>query len=623
MATFITSKNIGQTININDVQTSTSYWKYNHNGSDSSVFSSSPQTITVANANGEFTIISCLSDGTVSGNITSLNLSGGKDISNQITSFDGTGLSSLTFLHLGNNQLISFDGTTLTSLTTLFLSDNQITSFNGTGLSGLTNLSLTNNPLTTFIGGDMGLITSLDFRNSFGGWNITTLETFDGTGLSGLTGLNLTNNPLTTFIGGDMGLITELDFSGWNITTLETFDGTGLSDLTSLELQDNQLTSFNGTGLSSLTGLKLKDNPLTTFIGGDMGLITTLKFGVDGWNITTLETFDGTGLTSLNQLTLNNNQIVLLDVTPITNLSQLELTDNPITPQNWDSILSGLVGLGNEDGNLKVGTTQRTNASTSDYDTLISRNWVIDGTFEIYTPSTFITSKSIGEFINIDIETSEGFWKYFHDGVWSEVYDSGTYAGSFEIEVTAEDGEFTLTSCDDEGTISGDITYLDLNNNGLTEFDGTGLSGLTHLDLNSNGLTSFNGTDLTSLTGLNLAVNELTTFDGTDLSSLTTLDLAGNLLTGLDVSPMTSLTNLYFVGKEYGNPLTSAANDSILNQLEANGLENGVFETINWRTNAGTDDFNTLISRGWTIEGADLVSVVRKLRVKGIGQQNQ
>jgi hypothetical protein len=36
MATFITSKSVGQNINIS-VQTSTGYWKYNHNGSDSSV----------------------------------------------------------------------------------------------------------------------------------------------------------------------------------------------------------------------------------------------------------------------------------------------------------------------------------------------------------------------------------------------------------------------------------------------------------------------------------------------------------------------------------------------------------------------------------------------------------
>ena len=577
------------------------------------------------------------------GLITSLDFSSDGWNITTLETFDGTGLSGLTDLILYNNQLTSFDGTGLTSLTGLNLEGNQLASFNGTGLTGLTRLNLTNNPLTTFIGGDMGLITSLDFSSEF--WNITTLETFDGTGLSSLTSLILDANQLTEF------------------------DGTGLTSLTYLGLGDNQITSFNGVDLSSLTTLKLYNNPLTTFIGGDMGLITSLKFGVDGWNITTLETFDGTGLSSLQQLTLNNNQIVLLDVTPITNLSQLELTDNPITPQNWDSILSGLVGLGNEDGNLKVGTTQRTNASTSDYDTLISRNWTIDGTFEIYTPSTFITSKLTGETINIYVQTTTGYWKYNHNGSDSIVFDQGD--GTQTVEVLNANGKFTIISCDDEGIVIGDIINLILDNNQLTTFDGTGLSGLTSLDLSDNQLTdfngtglsgltslyltnnqltefdgtgltsltqlvlannqltdfngtgltsltylnlegnqlaSFNGTGLTSLITLNLNSNQLTEFDGTGLTSLTQLVLAGNQLTELDVSSLVNLIDLALLGKPGGNPLTSAVNDSILNQLVVNGLEGGYLVTIGGRTASGTADYDTLISRGWSIDGADLPS---------------
>jgi hypothetical protein len=56
------------------------------------------------------------------------------------------------------------------------------------------------------------------------------------------------------------------------------------------------------------------------------------------------------------------------------------------------------------------------------------------------------------------------------------------------------------------------------------------------------------------------------------------------------------------------NPLTPEANDSILDTLELNGLENGEFYTSNGRTVAGTSDYNTLISRNWTIQGADLIS---------------
>ena len=83
MATFITSKAVGDSISIY-VQTSTGFWKYNHDGSDSSVNANGwGNNLPVTNANGEFTIISCLSHGTVSGDITNLGLN-----TNQLTSFD-------------------------------------------------------------------------------------------------------------------------------------------------------------------------------------------------------------------------------------------------------------------------------------------------------------------------------------------------------------------------------------------------------------------------------------------------------------------------------------------------------------------------------------------------------
>ena len=53
MATFITSKLTGETISI-DVQTSTGYWKYKHNGTYSSVFNQDDggETCEVLNSNG-------------------------------------------------------------------------------------------------------------------------------------------------------------------------------------------------------------------------------------------------------------------------------------------------------------------------------------------------------------------------------------------------------------------------------------------------------------------------------------------------------------------------------------------------------------------------------------------
>ena len=56
MATFITSKTVGELLPVNILST-TDYWKYNHDGTDSTVKSNGSHTIQVTNANEEFTII--------------------------------------------------------------------------------------------------------------------------------------------------------------------------------------------------------------------------------------------------------------------------------------------------------------------------------------------------------------------------------------------------------------------------------------------------------------------------------------------------------------------------------------------------------------------------------------
>jgi Leucine-rich repeat (LRR) protein len=704
MATFITSKLSGETINIY-VETSTGYWKYNHNGTDFGPFNQNTgyQSAEVSNENGEFTIISWDNDNEeVGGDVTYLGLQ-----SNQLTSFDGAPLTSLTYLYLNDNQLTSFGGTGLTSLTELDLNSNQLISFDGTPLTSLTYLDLQFNQLTEFYGTGLTSLTYLGLSNN-------QLTEFDGTGLSSLTDLNLSNNHLAGFTGTDLSSLTRLGLSNNQLTE---FDGTGLSSLTDLNLTNNQLATFDGAGLTSLTNLDLTGNPLVTFIGGDMGLILGLNFSTGsgkrgGWSITTLETFDGTGLSSLTSLNLSGNPLTTFiggdmgiteldfssvlggwnittletcDIAGLSGLTNLNLTGNQLTPQNWDSILSDLVDLGNDRGSLSFSTAQRTAISNNDYtelaDTLM---WTIDGTFEIYTPTTFKTSKLTGETINIYVETSTGYWKYNHNGT-----DFGPFnqtAGSQLAEVLNENGEFTIISWDnDNEEVGGDVTRLDLQSNQLSEFDGTGLTSLTYLDLGTNQLTSFDGTPLTSLTYLDLGTNQLTTFDetglstltqlylgnnrlsefdGTPLSSLTELDLGNNQLTEFDGTPLTSLiyldlksnqlsefdgtglssltglnlgtnqlTTLGISNMDYlqylfvdSNLLTPSVNNSLLVKLAANELSNdwnyGQFYTTGGRTSAGTGDYDTLISRGWTIEGADLVSVVRKLRVKGVGQLN-
>jgi len=339
MATFITSKAIGDTIGIY-VQTSTGFWKYNHDGTDSSVFSNPWNgSVPVTNANGEFTLISCDSDGTVNGDITNLQLG-----DSQITSFDGTGLSSLTQLQLDNNQLTSFDGTGLSSLTNLYLNNNQLTSFDGAGLSILTNLYLNNSQLTTFDGTGLSSLTFLVLNGNL-------LTSFDGTGLSSLTQLFLSNNQLTSF------------------------NGTGLSSLTELRLDNNQLTSFNGTGLSSLIFLELPSNQLISL--------------------------DGTGLSSLTDLSLQDNLLTSLDVSPLVNLHYLRLytmgekgeptLTNPITPSSNNQILFDLAQHSINGGQF-ISTNGRTSASNADYDNLVNNlGWSLSGLDSNETTTTTTT----------------------------------------------------------------------------------------------------------------------------------------------------------------------------------------------------------------------------------------
>ena len=263
--------------------------------------------------------------------------------------------------------------------------------------------------------------------------------------------------------------------------------------------------------------------------------------------------------------------------------------------------------------------------------------------------ATFITSKAIGENFIINVSVTSGFWKYNHNGSDSSVFTPGSNTA---ITVANANGEFTIISCNSDGTNSGYVTNINLKNGGLTSFDGTGLSGLTllnignnqltsltnlptsltNLQLSNNQLTSFNGTGLSSLIKLEVSNNQLTSFDGTGLSaSLTTLELANNQLTSFDGTDLSGLVNLILCGNQltsvdvstmvllrnfqlsdsYGtltNPITAVSNDSILSQLNTNGVVSGNFITVNGRTSTGTADYNALIGDGWNLLGLDLVA---------------
>ena len=247
--------------------------------------------------------------------------------------------------------------------------------------------------------------------------------------------------------------------------------------------------------------------------------------------------------------------------------------------------------------------------------------------------ATFITSKAVGETINIYVQTSTGYWKYNHDGSDSSVLNQGD--GYQTITVSNVNGEFTIISCDSDGTVNGNVTRLNLQSNQITSFDGTNLSGLNELYLSDNQLTSLDGFIFpTSLTYLYLDTNQLTSFDGTGLSDLTILDLSANQLTSFDVTGLSSLTNLALANNQLtsfdgtglssltylylnGNPITPLANNQILHQLNQHNVQYGQFYSNGGRTSASNTDYDNLLNNlGWGFSGLDLVTVVTRLGVR-------
>ena len=142
MATFITSKSVGETISIRVFNRYDNYWKYYHNGVYSNVYQNQHVNVNipVVNADGEFTLLPCDSQGNINGEIYDVSLSSEYgEPGNKVTSFDGSSLN-LTGLNLSKNLLTSFSVTGMSNLTTLHLYDNLLTSFSGVGLDSLAHL---------------------------------------------------------------------------------------------------------------------------------------------------------------------------------------------------------------------------------------------------------------------------------------------------------------------------------------------------------------------------------------------------------------------------------------------------------------------------------------------------
>jgi hypothetical protein len=323
-----------------------------------------------------------------------------------------------------------------------------------------------------------------------------------------------------------------------------------------------------------------------------------------------LPSINVSGLTSLAHINLIRNRLSTINVSGLTNLVELLLLYNPsITSSVNDQILQQLDQNGAVGDNKKFWSNSgRTSASNTSFNNLSSRNWVLNASpnDSLYYNglnlvqsqlTTFITSKSVGQTINIYTNTSSGYWKYKHNGIYSNIFTNGQQNN---IKVANVNGEFEIISCDSNGIISGVVTKLDLQNNRITQFNGTLLSGLTYLNLYGNRLTTFDGSGMYNITSLDLHGNRLTQFNGSGMSNLTSLNLYGNRLTQFDVSVMSNLTSLNL----YGNRLTQF-NSSGMSNLTYLNLNNNRLTQFDGTGLSSLTDLDLSTNRITTFDGTD------------------
>lgn len=347
MATFITSKAVGESLSM-QVTTSDGYWKYNHDGVDSNLFSSWAWSVSVTNPNGEFTIIPCDNNGNPSGDIIALTISSG----GEVTSIDTTGLSALWSLNLNGQLLTTLDITNTPNLRNLNISQNQITSLDFSNLSYLYEINL-------------------------GGLNLTSLDNFQLP--TTLQWINLSFNQLQSFDGSELINVQTLYLVGLNLTSLDDFSLP--INLSNLGLSQNPLlTSFDLSYLTSLNQLTMQggiqiNEKFTSFSSNDYILPSNLSI-LDLAN-NNLSSFDSSGLpTSITRLNLNTNPISSVNISSLINLNILDLAYwgdgvSQMTPSANDQILQQLNQHGVSNGYFGS-NNGRTAASNTSYNNLLN-----------------------------------------------------------------------------------------------------------------------------------------------------------------------------------------------------------------------------------------------------------
>lgn len=408
MATFITSKALGQTITI-IVAASTGYWKYNHDGVDSAVYPSMGSDsngiqATITNTNGEFTLIACTPDGTSPsyGYVGMVNLQ-----NQQITSFNATALTDITWLKLSDNPLTSSINNQI--LHQLVLHGKHYGYFATTGgrthvgnsdyndlltnahwtLEGLNLIIVENNKLrvkgrspippagTSLIlpfnpdPSEDGFFSESGFGTSTGYLKVTY---WDGTSevLGGGTPYNIIDdNRIYTY---KQYLSTSAN-NGQVVITSCTSNGTSSGNILCVDIASANFGIGNVIGLTTLIHLTIGNNPSLTSLDVT-GLSNLKELYVN--NVPSLSSLNVYGLSYLTNLNIITCPLITsIDISNLISLIDLRLSSNGFDSSDIDNMLIQLDTNGLLSGNFFDVDVARTSTSDTAYSSLIGKGWTL------------------------------------------------------------------------------------------------------------------------------------------------------------------------------------------------------------------------------------------------------
>ncbi|WP_299125302.1 T9SS type A sorting domain-containing protein [uncultured Tenacibaculum sp.] len=427
-------------------------------------------------------------------------------------------------------------------------------------------------------------------------------------GKNNLTSLDITNNTALTKLSCSKNQLTSLDVSqntqletlGCSSNQLTSLDVTKNTDLLNLSCYNNPLGSLDVTKNLLLQGLDCVNTQLTSI---DVSKNTELlELQVYENSLTSLDVSNNV---KLIELYAEYNQITSLDVSKNTALVDLSCYNNQLTYLNFRNGNNTILDSGDFDirnnPNLTCVSVDDPTYATANltdkdahtvYKTSCTQVNVPDDNFEAYLE----THNNIGGVVPVGDPTSMG------NGIAND-----NFVGAEQIK---------------------DITYLNISNQGITDFTGieefkaleelrafnntvtsgsldlTGNVNLTEIACSDMGLSSINISGLVKLEKVGLRSNNFTTINLSTNTAVKYLYLDYNNLTAIDVSTNTALVDLRV--RESSLTTLNLANNTNLTSLYC---DDNLLTTIDVSNNTLLRTFNCSKNKFTSINVSGLTSL--------------